>query len=216
MLRCHPALRRAKSSGMTTRRPWSSRRVGAVRPPFSSPPPWHEDAATGGARRNGAGTPCKLQSLPSRRFGHCPPPEAPPVGHEEDLRARDGSLHYPWHGKRFRHGRIPECSGHGNRGIRGANRANWILSRNKGVGILMARHVDEDGTSSEPAPRNWSTTTPDGVESPGTTAGSQFDTPSREIDGETLVHGMGHLVAGWREQRTAGSLMDVVIGSVPV
>ena len=39
-----------------------------------------------------------------------------------------------WHGKRFRrmlavsidirHGRIPECSGHGNRGIRGANRAN--------------------------------------------------------------------------------------------
>ncbi len=74
----------------------------------------------------------------------------------------------------------------------------------------MARQVGESDASPGLVLCHSATTTPDGVESPGTTAECHVDTLLQEADGETEP-----LFANWRERRTAGSLMNVVIGSVP-
>ena len=79
----------------------------------------------------------------------------------------------------------------------------------------MARQVGESAVSPGLVLRHSAPTTPDGVESSGTTADCHVDTLSQEADGETIVREMEHFFPGWREHRTTGSLKNVVIGSVP-
>lgn len=74
----------------------------------------------------------------------------------------------------------------------------------------MARQVGESNASPGLALRHSAATTSDGVESPGTTVGCRVDTQLQEADGETKP-----LFANLRERRTAGSMMNVAIGSVP-
>lgn len=79
----------------------------------------------------------------------------------------------------------------------------------------MARQVGESDARPGLALCHSATTMPDGVEGLGTTAECHVDTQSREADGETIVREMELLYADWRERRTAGLLMNVVIGSGP-